>query len=116
MRHKKAETDWLVNLHLQSNYIFRGALVLTPIFFPPSPPSPNRLKARGANRSFRVGKEDDELRLRDAGEDGMDEWGVVDDDAILLTAAAAAGLQCAQMKMLKPRPSQLLQIDRLLIR
>lgn len=115
MRHKKAVVDKSPTQYRPSSYIFRGALVLAPIFFPPSPPSPNRLKARGANRSFRVGKEDDELRLRDAGEHGMDESGVVDDDAGLLTAAAA-GLQCAQMKMLKPRPSQQLQIDPLLIR
>jgi hypothetical protein len=62
----------------------------------------------------------DELRLSEPGEDGAEEPGVpvpADADvrfAVVLAAAAAAaavGLHWAQMKMLKPRPLQLVQIE-----
>jgi hypothetical protein len=60
----------------------------------------------------------DEVRLKEPGEDGADDPGVVFAVAgatVLLVldrtaAAAAAGLQWTQTKMLNPRPSQLVQI------
>lgn len=84
---------------------------------PPLEPSlfPNRF--HGGERgvclgSFREDTEVDELLLRDAGEAGADESGVEDWKATALRAAvaAAAGLQWAQVKMLKPRPLQLGQM------
>ena len=59
----------------------------------------------------------DELLLRDAGEAGTEESGLVPcgELVVLLTAAAAAvGLQWTQMKTLNPRPLQLLQTTLLL--
>lgn len=61
------------------------------------------------------GCELDELRLSELGDDGVEDPGVSADAAVgftiaLAAAAAAAGLQCAQIKMLKPRPLQLRQI------
>jgi hypothetical protein len=64
----------------------------------------------------------DELRLNEPGDDGAEELGVsvpADADvrfAVALAAAAAAaaaavGLHWTQMKMLKPRPLQLVQIE-----
>lgn len=50
----------------------------------------------------------DELRLREAGEGGIEESGVVEDEA-------SVRLQWAQMKRLKPHPRQLLQIASLLL-
>ncbi|KAJ5760433.1 hypothetical protein N7520_007589 [Penicillium odoratum] len=65
------------------------------------------------------GYEVEGLRLNEPGEDGADDPGVVlavaDADVapmrIEAAAAAAAGLQRAQIKMLKPRPSQIVQIE-----
>ncbi|KAJ5924448.1 hypothetical protein N7466_008635 [Penicillium verhagenii] len=62
------------------------------------------------------GYEVEGLRLNEPGEEGADDPGVelaVAEAAvspIRIEAAAAAGLQCAHTKMLKPRPSQLVQI------
>ena len=58
----------------------------------------------------------EELRLREPGEEGVDELGVVADADVgfamaFAAAAAAAGLQCTQTKILKPRPLQLGQMD-----
>jgi hypothetical protein len=62
----------------------------------------------------------DELRLNEPGDDGAEEPGVpvpADADvrfAVALAVAAAAatvGLHWTQMKMLKPRPLQLVQIE-----
>lgn len=44
----------------------------------------------------------DELRLRDVGDGGMEESGVVEEDVSLR-------LQCAQTNRLKPQPRQLAQ-------
>lgn len=58
-------------------------------------------------------------RLREPGEEGADDPGVVLAVAeaamalVLTEDAAAAGLQRAQMKMLNPRPWQLVQIESL---
>lgn len=50
----------------------------------------------------------DELLLREVGEDDVEDS--LDELELRAARAAASGLQCAQMKMLKPRPLQLLQI------
>lgn len=62
----------------------------------------------------------EELRLREPGDEGAVEPGVIADADVgfamaLAAAAAAAGLQCAQTKMLKPRPLQLGQIEPLVM-
>lgn len=44
----------------------------------------------------------DELRLSDAGDGGMEESGVVEEDV-------SVRLQCAQTNKLKPHPRQLVQ-------
>jgi hypothetical protein len=89
------------------HHTLRGVLALVPILPPPGPPSPSpkRLHGRAAARSFRDDTEVDELRLSDAGEESVDDS--VDEAAFLALRAAAAGLQCAQTKMPKPRPLQL---------
>lgn len=58
----------------------------------------------------------EELRPREPGDEGVEEPGVVAVAEVgfaraLAAAAAAAGLQCAQTKMLKPRPLQVAQIE-----
>lgn len=80
-----------------------------------SRPSPYFAYERATFGSICEGCEPDELRLREPGEDGVEDPGVSADAAVgfavaLAAAAAAAGLQCAQTKMLKPRPLQLRQI------
>jgi hypothetical protein len=89
------------------DHTLRGVLALVPIAPPPGPPSPSpkRLHGRAADSSFRDDTEVDELRLSDAGEESVDDS--VDEAAFLALRAAAAGLQCAQTKMPKPRPLQL---------
>ncbi|KAJ5094381.1 hypothetical protein N7456_010242 [Penicillium angulare] len=69
----------------------------------------------------------DGLRLNEAGEDAVDDPGVVlavtallaltEDDVgpALIEEAAALGLQCAHMKMLKPRPSQPLHFEPMIL-
>jgi hypothetical protein len=88
------------------DHTLRGVLALVPILPPPGPPSPSpkRLHGRAAARSFRDDTEVDELRLSDAGEESVDDSV---DEAAFLALRAAAGLQCAQTKMPKPRPLQL---------
>ena len=83
----------------------------------PSLPSPYCFQDRLFRGSGCDGYEVDGVRLKDPGEEGADEPGVVfvvaeETVAALVRteAAAPAGLQCAHMKMLKPRPSQLAQI------
>lgn len=79
-----------------------------PTFPPPGPslPSPYRLHGWFCLRScLGLGVKEVEELLLSAGEFGVDESGVA------TWSAAAAGLQCAQMKMLKPRPLQMLQIE-----
>ncbi|KAH2955583.1 hypothetical protein KXW43_005553 [Aspergillus fumigatus] len=85
----------------------RTAATLVPILPPPGPPSPSpkRLHGRAAAGSLRDGIEVDELRLNDAGEESLDDS--ADGAVFLACKAAAAGLQCAQMKMPNPRPLQL---------
>lgn len=80
-------------------------MVLVPTRPPPGPsfPSPNRRQGWLCLRSCLGDSEVEELLLSEAGEFGVEESGV--------DWAAAAGLQCAQTKILKPRPLQLLQID-----
>lgn len=80
-----------------------------------SRPSPYFAYERATFGSICEGCEPDELRLREPGDDGAEDPGVSADAAVgfavaLAAAAAAAGLQCAQTKMLKPRPLQLRQI------
>ncbi|KMK62348.1 hypothetical protein Y699_04731 [Aspergillus fumigatus Z5] len=84
-----------------------GVAALVPILPPPGPPSPSpkRLHGRAAAGSLRDGIEVDELRLNDAGEERLDDS--ADGAVFLACKAAAAGLQCAQMKMPNPRPLQL---------
>lgn len=80
--------------------------------------SPYHFHERIARGSGCVGYDVDGLRLKEPGEDGAEEPGVVFAVAgatVLLVvnrtaAAAAAGLQWTQTKMLNPRPSQLVQI------
>jgi hypothetical protein len=88
-------------------HTLRGVFALVPILPPPGPPSPSpkRFHGRVAARSFRDDTEVDELRLSDAGEESVDDS--ADELVFLAVRAAAAGLQCAQMKMPKPRPLQL---------
>lgn len=96
------------------HYKFVGALVLaTSLPAPLSVLLPTCFHDLEARSSLRDVKEVDELRLSDAGEDGMEELGVeVDDAAAFLTLTeTAAGLQWTQTKMLNPRPPQTLQID-----
>lgn len=56
-------------------------------------------------------------RLREPGEEGADDPGVllaIADAAVALILAedaATVGLQCAQTKILKPRPWQLVQME-----
>ncbi|KAF7159090.1 hypothetical protein CNMCM5623_004323 [Aspergillus felis] len=89
------------------DYTLRGVLALVPILPPPGPPSPSpkRFHGRATARSFRDDTEVDELRLSDVGEESLDDS--ADEAAFLAVRAAAAGLQCAQTKMPKPRPLQL---------
>lgn len=102
-------------MHLHT---LRGVFASTRPQFVPSLPSPYRLQDRLTRGSEREGYEVDGLRLSEPGEDGADEPGVVfavagETVEFVLdrtAAAAAAGLQCAQTNMLKPRPSQLVQI------
>ncbi|KAJ6146147.1 hypothetical protein N7497_008129 [Penicillium chrysogenum] len=80
-----------------------------------SRPSPYFAYDRATLGSTCEGCEVGELRLSEPGDDGAEEPGVSADTAVgfavaLAAAAAAAGLQCAQTKMLKPRPLQLRQI------
>lgn len=95
---------------------FRGVFVSTRPQLVPSRPFPylrhSRFLGSGCD-----GYEVEGLLLSDPGEDGVDDPGVVfavagEEVAVLdrTAAAAAAGLQCAQIKILKPRPSQLVQI------
>lgn len=96
-------------------YRFRGVLVSTRSQFVLSLPSPYLLQALLVLGSGCDGYDVDGLRLKEPGEEGADDPGVVfavAEATVLLdrtTVAAAAGLQCAQMEMLKPRPSQLVQ-------
>ncbi|GIJ99398.1 hypothetical protein Aspvir_001530 [Aspergillus viridinutans] len=99
-----------LNKSCRSAYIdhtLRGVFALVPILPPPEPPSPSpkRFHGRAAARSFRDDTEVDELRLSDVGEESVDDS--ADEAAFLAVRAAAAGLQCAQTKMPKPRPLQL---------
>jgi hypothetical protein len=95
----------------------RGVLVLVSTLpqFVLSRPSPYLLQALLVLASGCVGYDVDGLRLKEPGEEGADDPGVVfavTEATVLLdrtAVAAAAGLQCAQMKMLKPRPWQLVQ-------
>ena len=80
-----------------------------------SRPSPNFAYKRATLGSECEGCEVDELRLSEPGDDGAEDPGVSADAAVrfavaLAAAAAAAGLQCAQTKMLKPQPLQPRQI------
>lgn len=84
--------------------------MFVPTLPPPGPPSPSpkRFQGRGPVRSLLDDSEVDELLLREAGDDGVEDS--VDEPALRAARAAAAGLQCAQMKMVNPRPLQLVQI------
>ena len=81
----------------------------------PSRSSPNGFQDRVVRGSGCEGYEVDGVLLKEPGEDGADDPGVVfavSDDAgglDLMVAAAAAGLQCAHANMVNPRPSQLVQ-------
>lgn len=96
-------------------YRFRGVLASTRPQLVLSLPSPYLLQALFVLGSDCVGYDVDGLRLKEPGEEGADDPGVVfavAEATVLLdrtAVAAAAGLQRAQMKMLKPRPSQLVQ-------
>lgn len=76
-----------------------------------------RFQDRDALESGCEGYDVEGDRLREPGEEGADDPGVVlavADAAVALVLtedAAAAGLQRAQMKMLKPRPWQLVQME-----
>jgi hypothetical protein len=80
--------------------------------------SPYRLHERIVRGSGFDGYEVDGLRLKEPGEDGAEEPGVVfavaGATALLvvdrMAAAAAAGLHWTQTKTLNPLPSQLVQI------
>ena len=96
---------------------FRGLCILLSIRpqLVLSRPSPYFAYDRATLGSTCEGCEVGELRLSEPGDDGAEEPGVSADTAVgfavaLAAAAAAAGLQCAQTKMLKPRPLQLRQI------
>lgn len=96
---------------------FRGLCILLSILpqLVLSRPSPYFAYDRAALGSACEGFEVEELRLSEPGDDGAEEPGVSADAAVgfavaLAAAAAAVGLQCAQTKMLKPRPLQLRQI------
>lgn len=96
-------------------YRFRGVLVSTRPQFVLSLPSPYLLQALLVLGLGCDGYDVDGLRLKEPGEEGADDPGVVfavAEATVLLDrtdVAAVAGLQCAQTKMLKPRPSQLVQ-------
>ncbi|KAJ5647915.1 hypothetical protein N7490_004287 [Penicillium lividum] len=92
----------------------RGVLVSTrPQFVLSLFPSP----IRDVLESGCGGYEVEGLRLNEPGEDGADDPGVVSAVAdangapTRIEAAAAAGLQRAQTKILKPRPSQIVQVE-----
>lgn len=92
-----------------------GALVLAPTLPPPAAsPSPRRFHGLAVFSSLCGEKDVEELRLNETGVESVEESGVLDASAVRTATAAAAGLQWAQMNMLKPRPSQVLQMEPLL--
>lgn len=112
-----AVSDTLARITVVTDHGFRGLFILLSIRpqLVLSRPSPYFAYERATFGSICEGCEPDELRLREPGDDGAEDPGVSADAAVgfavaLAAAAAAAGLQCAQTKMLKPRPLQLRQI------
>lgn len=112
-----AVSDTLARITVVIDHGFRGLFILLSIRpqLVLSRPSPYFAYERATFGSICEGCEPDELRLREPGDDGAEDPGVSADAAVgfavaLAAAAAAAGLQCAQTKMLKPRPLQLRQI------
>jgi hypothetical protein len=112
-----AVSETFAHITSVTDHGFRGLFILLSIRpqLVLSRPSPYLAYVRATFGSICEGCEVDELRLSEPGDDGAEDPDVSADAAVefavaLAAAAATAGLQCAQTKMLKPRPLQLRQI------